>query len=173
MNTGNTVGAVLFLAVFGAMLAETRRASVNEHVQRGRGGVEPPGDVYAMMRVAYPAVFLVMFAEGLWRGAPTVDVWLAGVALLAAAKGLKWWAIATLESSWTFRVIVVPGAPLVTRGPYRLLRHPNYVAVVGELAGVGIATRAWIAGPAALAVFGWLIWRRVAVENRALAAAAR
>jgi methyltransferase len=173
VNTGDTVSAVLFVAVFGAMLAETRRASLNERVQRSRGGVEPPGDVYKMMRVAYPAAFVAMFAESLWRGTPAVEVWLAGVALLAAAKGLKWWAIASLGSSWTFRVIVVPGAPLVIRGPYRVLRHPNYVAVVGELVGVAIANGARITGPASLVVFGWLLWRRITVENRALTAAAR
>jgi methyltransferase len=125
------------------------------------------------MRVVYPAVFLMMFAEGGWRGSPAPATWSAGVAVLAAAKFLKWWAIVSLGSSWTFRVIVVPGAPLVRRGPYRWLRHPNYVAVVGELAGVAIADGARITGPLALAMFGWLLWRRVAVENRALAAAAR
>lgn len=145
------------------MLAEARRASRNEGMQRSRGGVEPPDDVYTMMRIVYPAVFLAMFAEGFWRGAPPLANWAAGVAFLAAAKCLKWWAIASLGSSWTFRVIVVPGAPLVAGGPYRWLRHPNYVAVVGELAGVAIANGARIAGPLSLAVFGWLIWRRVAV----------
>lgn len=169
----NVVSALLFIAIFGVMLAEARRASLNERAQRRRGGIEPPDDVYEMMRVVYPAAFLAMFAEDVWRGAPPPGIWLAGVAILAAAKGLKWWAIVSLGSDWTFRVIVVPGAPLVRRGPYRLLRHPNYVAVVGELAGVAIATGARIAGPAALAVFGWLLWRRIAVENRALTAAAR
>jgi methyltransferase len=100
-------------------------------------------------------------------------MWMAGVTILAAAKCLKWWAIVSLGSSWTFRVVVVPGAPLVLSGPYRLLRHPNYVAVVGELVGVAIANGARLAGPLALVVFGWLLWRRVAVENRALTAAAR
>ena len=155
------------------MALEARRASRNERVQRGRGGAEPPDDVYAVMRVVYPAVFLAMFAEGFWRGSPSLANWLAGLVFLAAAKGLKWWAIASLGSSWTFRVIVVPGTALVTTGPYRFLRHPNYVAVVGELVGVAIANSARLAGPLALAVFGWLLWRRVAVENRALAAAAR
>jgi methyltransferase len=169
----NAASLVLFLAVFGVMLAEARRALLNERVQRTRGGIEPPGDVYKLMQVAYPGVFLAMFGEAFWRGAPSPGIWLAGVAVLAVAKGLKWWAIVSLGSSWTFRVIVVPGAPLVTRGPYRLLRHPNYVAVVGELAGVAMSTGARIAGPAALVVFGWLLWRRVAVENRALSGAAR
>ena len=165
--------AVLGLAVFGAMLVEARRAARNEAVQRRRGGVEPPDDVYRSMRIMYPAAFLVMFAEGFWRGAPPPAMWIAGVTIFAAAKFLKWWAIVSLGSSWTFRVIVVPGLPLVLSGPYRFLRHPNYVAVVGELVGVAIADGARLAAPLALVVFGWLLWRRVAVENRALTAAAR
>jgi methyltransferase len=164
---------LLALVVFGAMVVEARRAARNEAVQRDRGGVEPPGDVFAIMRIVYPAVFLVMFAEGFWRGAPPPALWIAGAAILAASKFLKWWAIVSLGSSWTFRVIVVPGMPLVLKGPYRALRHPNYVAVAGELVGVAIADGARIAGPLGCAVFGWLLWRRVAVENRALAAAAR
>ncbi|MBI3492073.1 MAG: hypothetical protein HY047_09865 [Acidobacteria bacterium] len=163
----------IFLAVFGTMIVESLRAASNERIQRSRGGIEPPGDVYTMMRVAYPAAFLAMFAEGLTHGAPPPAVSAAGIAVFAAAKVLKWWAIVSLGSRWTFRVIAVPGAPLVTTGPYRFLRHPNYVAVVCELAGVAIATGARIAGPAAIVVFGVLLWRRVLVENRTLAEAAR
>lgn len=173
MKVVNSVLPLVCIAVFGAMLVEARRASVNERRQLARGGIEPPDDVYKMMRVVYPAVFLAMFAEGFWRGLPPASNWFAGAVFLAAAKGLKWWAIVALGSAWTFRVIVVPGAPLVLGGPYRLMRHPNYVAVVGELIGVALVNGARIAGPAALVVFGWLLWRRVAVENRALTAAAR
>jgi isoprenylcysteine carboxyl methyltransferase (ICMT) family protein YpbQ len=162
----NAVTGVLFLAVFGAMLAEARRASRNERTQRNLGGVEPKGDVYPWMRVAYPAAFLAMFAEGVARGAPPLAVWLAGGVILALAKLLKWWAIVSLGSSWTFRVIVVPGKALVTTGPYRVLRHPNYVAVVGELAGVAIATGAVFTGPVALVIFGALLMKRMTVEER-------
>ena len=92
----------------------------------------------------------------------------AGAAVFAAAKILKWWAIATLGRFWTFRVIVVPGAPLVTRGPYRAMRHPNYVGVMGELVGVALMAGARWSGPAAIAGFGLLVMRRIAVEERTL-----
>lgn len=162
----------LFLAVFGTMIAESIRAASNERAQRLRGGVEPPGDVYTAMRVVYPMAFAAMFAESLWRGEPSPAWWLSGAALFTAAKGLKWWAIATLGPAWTFRVIVVPGAPLAAGGPYRLMRHPNYAAVVGELAGIALAGGAGLTGPVALASFSVLLWKRVTLENRALAEAA-
>jgi len=70
-------------------------------------------------------------------------------------------------------VIVMPGTPLVEEGPYRYLRHPNYVAVIGELVSVALLTNARVAGPVATIVFGALIVRRVSVENRALDAILR
>jgi methyltransferase len=119
------------------------------------------------MQVAYPAAFLAMIVEGLFRepGLPTIG---GGALLFGAAKALKWWAIGSLGRCWTFRIIVVPGAPLVASGPYRVLRHPNYVAVAGELVAVAMMTGAWVTGPLATAGFGALMLRRIAVEQRAL-----
>jgi methyltransferase len=90
-----------------------------------------------------------------------------GVVLLA--QGLRWWCIATLGRQWNTRVIVVPGLPLVSAGPYRRLRHPNYLAVVVEVAALPLVHTAWVtalmftlANAAVLAV-------RIPVEERALA----
>ena len=159
---------ILGATIFAWMLVEAARAARNERGQRARGGIEPAGDVYALMRVAYPAAFLAMLLEGAARGPAEGEWLLAGAAIFAAAKAIKWWAILTLDRAWTFRVIVVPGATLVAAGPYRYLRHPNYVGVIGELAGTALMTRAFITGPAALVLFGVLLYRRIVVEERAL-----
>ena len=161
---------MLFVAaiVFAFMIVEARRSARNEAWQRARGGIEPSGDVYKMMRVAYPAAFAAMILEGVVRGGPSPASFAAGAALFAAAKALKWWAILALGSCWTFRVIVVPGSALIGDGPYRWLRHPNYVGVVGELIGVALMTGAIAAGPIATATFGLLVLKRIAVEERAL-----
>ncbi len=155
------------------MLVETVRASANERAQRARGGIEPAGDVHNIMRVVYPGAFLAMFAEGALRAAPSCLVVLTGAALFVAAKGLKWWALLSLGPCWTFRVIVVPGAQLVSSGPYRWLRHPNYVGVMGELAGVALMTGALVSGVVGIVTFGVLVRRRVLIEERALREAAR
>ena len=165
--------SAIALITFAAMLIEARRAAANERAQRARGGTEPPGDVYAVMRVAYPGAFLAMFVEGMWRATPPLAVVAAGAALFVAAKALKWWAILSLGPFWTFRVIVVPGARLVAAGPYRWLRHPNYVAVMGELGALAMLTGARVSGLLGIAAFGVLILRRVSVEERALREAAR
>jgi methyltransferase len=158
------VAAIVYLP----MLIEARRAAANERLQRARGGVEPPDDVFKMMRTAYPSAFLLMLVDGAMGRPPEAGAVAAGAALFAASKALKWWAIRTLGPAWTFRVIVVPGAPLVKRGPYRWLRHPNYVAVVGELVAVALLTGSRIGSPIAVVGFGLLILKRVAVEQRAL-----
>ena len=155
------------------MLIEARRAARNERTQRARGGLEPPGDVYPLMRVAYPAAFLAMIGEGAIRGTPPAPVFVAGGVLFVVAKALKWWAIHALGPCWTFRVIVVPGTAPVASGPYRRMRHPNYLAVVGELIAVALMSGARVAGPLATAGFGLLMLRRIAVENRALGAILR
>ena len=159
---------MVVLAVFVPMLVEFVRASSNERRQRARGGVEPSGDVYRIMQVAYPGAFLAMIAEMALGGGVRPDIAVAGAVVFAAAKALKWWAILTLGPFWTFRVVVVPGAALVARGPYRFVRHPNYVAVVGELLGVALMTGAIVTGPAAVLLFGTLLMKRIAVEDRAL-----
>lgn len=159
-----TIGLLIFVP----MLVEAGRAARNERAQKARGGIEPRDDVYAIMRILYPAVFVAMLAEGAVRGTPSTGVLAAGIIVFALAKLVKWSAILALGRSWTFRVVVVPGDRLVATGPYRYLRHPNYLGVVGELAGVALMTGALVSGPLALFVFGALLLKRIAVEEKAL-----
>jgi methyltransferase len=162
--------AMIALTVYAFMIVEAARAARNERAQIARGGVEPSGDVYPIMRIAYPAAFLLMLVEGWVRGAPADGGIAAGLAVFAIAKALKWWAIVSLGRFWTFRVIVVPGTTPVTSGPYRFLRHPNYVGVIGELVGIALVANAKVTGPVATIGFALLVAKRAAVENRALGA---
>src|SRR5450631_2103814 len=100
---------IISVVVFGSMLVEASRAAANERAQRARGGREPSGDVYTIMRVVYPVAFLAMLVEGSLRGTPPTPAVLAGAVIFIAAKSLKWWAIVSLGTFWTFRVIVLPG----------------------------------------------------------------
>jgi methyltransferase len=165
--------AAVALLVFVPMGIEAVRASRNERRQLARGGVQPPDDVHRVMSVVYPGSFLAMLVEGALRGAQPLPVVIAGLIVFATAKLVKWAAIVALGRSWTFRVIVVPGDSLVASGPYRYLRHPNYVGVVGEFVGAALMTGAIVTGPVALLGFGILLWKRIAVEERALLGARR
>ena len=91
-----------------------------------------------------------------------------GVVVFGAAKILKLWAIASLGRRWSYRVLVLPAAPLISTGPYARVRHPNYAAVLGEIAGFALITGARITGVLSLIVFSLLLRKRIATEERAL-----
>lgn len=147
------------------MAIEWRVSARHEWQLRERGAYEPPGDVYRTMRWAYPAAFTVMTIEGMATGGSSVSAVAAGLCLFVVAKALKTWAIWSLGDRWTFRVLVPPGEPLVTAGPYAWMRHPNYVAVLGELVSMVLLTGAWLSGPAATLLFGLLIRKRIRIED--------
>ena len=91
------------------------------------------------------------------------------LAVVLAAQALRWWCISTLGHQWNTRVIVVPGAPRVTGGPYRLIPHPNYVAVVLEGIALPLVHSAWITALVFTALNAELLRTRIKVENGALA----
>lgn len=162
------VAIVTLLAVACLMAGEALLSKVNEAALRRRGAVEPPGDVYRTMQWAYPAAFVFMAAEGALAGPAPPPVLVGGLALFGAAKALKLWAITSLAGRWTFRVLVLPDHPLVSSGPYRWLRHPNYLAVVGELVGAALIVWAPVTGVLAVLGFGRLMLGRIRIEDRAL-----
>jgi methyltransferase len=133
------------------------------------GGVEAGRGHYPAM-VAFHALFLAACAlEPLaWPRPWPMPVALGALAVALLAQGLRWWAVATLGERWTTRVVVRPGLPPVTRGPYRWLRHPNYLAVVLEIAAVPLVGGAVVT--AALGTLGnaLLLSVRIPAEERAM-----
>ena len=97
---------------------------------------------------------------------PVVPAYL--VAFLVLQIG-RCWVLATLGRRWTTRVIVLPGAPLIESGPYRLMRHPNYVIVAGELTLVPLALELPIYALVFLVLYAAAAYLRIQVENSALA----
>lgn len=165
------------LVIFGAMAVEAARSAANERALEALGGRPVADPSYPWMQVVYPGGFLAVCLEGWWRGGPG-DGWgtslvAAGIVVFAAGKALKWWAIVALGARWSFRVFVLPGAPLVMRGPYRWLRHPNYVGLVGEIAGSALWMRAPITGTLFAVTFAIILFVRLGIEERALGLAPR
>jgi methyltransferase len=156
--------AVLLIAMLGELLVSRR----NERVLQQQGALAPADPGYDAMRWIYPGSFVAMGIEGAFGPPPFVVLTWLGAAVLVLSKALKYWAIASLGTRWTFRVLVLPRAPLVTHGPYRWLRHPNYVAVLGEFVGTALLLNAVGTGILSMVFFGMLLRRRIAIEERAL-----
>lgn len=167
-NPAASIAAATVIAALLIMAGEAVLSAFNERQLRARGAIEPPGDVINLMRLAYPLSFVAIGIEGALTGPAPREVLMYGLALFGLAKALKLWAIASLGWRWSYRVLVLPGAPLVTSGPYRFVSHPNYIAVIGEIASVAMIVWAPIAGVLATIGFGWLMIQRIRVEDRAL-----
>jgi methyltransferase len=163
-----SIALLTLVAVFVVMAGEMVLSAFNERVLRARGAVAAHEDVLKPMMWAYPACFIAMAVEGAASGPASPRALAAGLFVFGVSKALKMWVISTLGVRWTFRILVLPDTPLVTRGPYTITRHPNYVAVIGEIIGVALIVAAPITGLTAVIAYGWLLRRKIAVEDRAL-----
>jgi len=160
---------VLILALYGERLVELAVSRRNVRRLLAAGGREhgaghfPP---MALFHAVFPAAALVEVLA-LDRPFPGFWGWL-GLAVVLLAQALRWWAVATLRGAWSVRVVVVPGSPPVTGGPYRLLRHPNYLAVVLEVAAVPMVHGAWLTAVIGTVLNAWLLAIRIPLEERVL-----
>jgi methyltransferase len=164
-----TAYTVLLLAVAGERVAELVVSQRHLRWARERGALESGQGHYPAMVVLHVALLIGCLVEVhaydrpflSWLGAPMV-------VLVAAAQGLRWWCIATLGPQWNTRVVVVPGLPLVRTGPYRWLRHPNYVAVVVEGFALPLVHTAWLTALVFTVLNALLLAVRIRCENRVL-----
>lgn len=164
---------VLFVAAVGVeRLAELVVSTRNLRWSRARGGREYGQGHYPAMVALHTSLLLACVLESglLHRPILAALAWpMAGI--VVAAQALRWWCIATLGPRWNTRVVVVPGLPLVSRGPYRWLRHPNYVAVVAEGIALPLVGSAWITAVTFTVLNAVLLRVRIATENAALTGA--
>jgi methyltransferase len=146
-------------------LAELLYAARNTRRLRRRGAIEHGRSHYplfALLHGAWLAAILIAVP------ASTPIIW-PPLALFILLQFARLWIVATLGPYWTTRIITLPGAPLIRRGPYRFLRHPNYLVVIGEIALLPLAFGAWrIALVFSLLNLALLAWRR-RIEDAALA----
>ena len=156
-------------------LAELAWSRAHERRMRRRGGSVVREPWYAAM-VALHAGTLVAAPVEAWlrarRGAPRPLVRAIGLCGLVAATALRAWTLSTLGDSWSTRVTRFAGGGrrVTTGGPYRFIRHPNYLAVILELAALPLAGGAVVTALAASALDALVLSRRIPLEERELAA---
>lgn len=124
---------------------------------------------YVVMVVLHSALLIGCVVEPWALHRPFIP-WLGWpmVAVVLACQGLRYWCITSLGKRWNTRVIVLPDAPLVMRGPYRFLHHPNYVAVVLEGIALPLVHTAWLTAVCFTLANAALLTVRLRVENSAL-----
>lgn len=163
---------LLVLAIFGVVrLVELVINARHEQRLLARGAIRHPRDGLAFIIAAQGILFLGLVVEGLLLPPePRLTPWtwvLLGLA--AAALELRTWCIATLGDHWTIHVMTVPGATLIRRGPYRFLRHPNYLAVAIEALALTLAFQLWVTTALLVVVGAPALLYRIRQEERALA----
>lgn len=169
--TSETLFTLLIVAVGIERLAELVVSKRNAAWSLQRGGRESGRGHYPAMVVLHIALLGGALAE-VWLlrpGSVPVLGW-AMLALVMGSQVLRWWCIATLGRQWNTRVIIVPGLPRVTGGPYRWVPHPNYVAVVVEGLALPLVHSAWVTAVVFTVCNAALLAVRIRVENVALAA---
>lgn len=152
------------------MMWEALVASRNSANLLRNGAVEIAPWILPFMVLLFVLLFVGSFVEYLLVP-KNLSLWWFGsfVVLFCLAKGLKYWAVSALGSYWTMKVLVIPGSQVVTKGPYKWIRHPNYVAVLLEIAAIALAGKSFIAFVVIFASFLVVLYYRIQCEEKALA----
>jgi methyltransferase len=158
--------AVTLVAV--QRLFELVLARGNERRARARGAVEWGKDHYPFI-VALHALWLVStLIEGLLRGPDLPGFWPIPLAVFLLVQPLRYWAIFSLGERWNTKILLLPSAKPLRRGPYKYLNHPNYVVVVVEILTFPLIFGAWITALVFTVLNAVLLSVRIREENRAL-----
>ncbi len=164
-----TLWLVLFLVALTAQrVSELAVSARNERRLRALGAREHPAGHFALLLLVHVLFPIALAGEVLTLGARPGPLWPVWLALFLAAHALRFASMRSLGERWHVRIWVVPGMPLVRRGPYRWLRHPNYLAVAVELIVAPLIFGAWRTSLGISALNLVALGMRIRAENRAL-----
>jgi len=162
----------LFLALFSFLIlqriGELLLAERNRRRAMALGGREYGDRIYPVIVTVHTLFFISLLLEWRFRSHGWNSLWPVWAVLIASAQIMRLWIIRSLGRCWNTRIIVIPGGELVTRGPYRFVRHPNSTVVIAELLAVPVLCGAY--GTAALFSLAnaLILARWIPEEERAL-----
>lgn len=149
-------------------LSELMLAKRNERAVRSEGAVEYDAGGYRVIVLMHTAFLVSFAAEYFLLGRSLSPYWLPLLCVFVAAQLLRYWAIRSLGKFWNTRILIVPGERLVTKGPYKYLRHPNYVSVVIEIAVIPLIFSCYITAAVFTVLNLLALRRRIRIEESAL-----
>jgi methyltransferase len=161
---------VIFLLV--ERTTELGLAERNRRWAIRQGGRESGRSHYPVLVGMHVLFYLSLVAERVLSGCGWSTAWPLWITLLAIGQALRAWSIASLGKFWNTRIIVVPGTESVRRGPYRFVRHPNYIAVGLEILSIPMLAGAWRTAVVFSALNLLMMCIRIPAEERALRDAA-
>lgn len=161
----------LVCAVGVVRLVELAISQRRRRALRARGAAPVGERHFLAMVLLHSGILLASIAEAWIAGRPALP-WLAppALAMLLGASLLRWWVIATLGPHWNVRIMASLSLGVVTGGPYRFVRHPNYVAVFVELLALPLVHTAWITAVAGATAHVWVLAQRIRAEDEVLLA---
>ena len=159
-----SAAAIILALVTVQRLAELVIARRNSAALLARGGYEVAAGHYPLI-VAVHALWLA----ALWWFAPGRPIVWPLIGLFLLLQLARLWVLATLGERWTTRIIILPGAALVTGGPFRFFRHPNYLVVAAEVAVLPLAFGLWQAALIFSVMNAFVLAIRIRAEEKALA----
>ena len=160
---------IFVIVIFVETLIELAISRRNSKALLQKGAIDIARHLLPWMALVYAVKFFGSLTEYFFTQPVLSTAWLITFGgLVIAAKALKFWAISSLGSYWSMKVLVVPGSQMVNKGPYRWIKHPNYVAVITEIVALPLMGKAFITTGIVVTVFTVLLYLRIKAEEQAL-----
>jgi len=160
--------SIFLLFVISQRLIELLIAKRNERILKAQGGIEFDKNGYRVIVIMHVVFFVSLICEKVFLSRMLNSYWIIFAALFGVAQFLRYWAIKSLGVYWNTKILVLPNHKLVIAGPYKFLRHPNYIAVIVEIAVIPLIFSCYLTACIFSVINFILLRRRIKIEENAL-----
>lgn len=159
----------IFLAILVSQrLLELLLARRNEQIIRSKGALEFDRGGYKFIVAMHVAFFISLVIENFLLQRELNRFWVLFISILLIAEALRYWAISSLGIYWNTKILIIPNSCLITKGPYKYLKHPNYMAVIIEIAVIPLIFSCYLTSMIFSIINFVLVLRRIEIEENAL-----
>ncbi|MFZ3590926.1 isoprenylcysteine carboxyl methyltransferase family protein [Bacillus sp. DJP31] len=161
---------LVFTLIILQRLCELKVASKNERWMKEKGGYEVGEEHYSLMVLMHSAFFITLLLEVLILDKELTSFWPFLAILFLVTQAMRVWALLSLGKYWNTKIIVLPNTTIVKKGPYKYLRHPNYVIVIVEILLIPLLFQAYWTAAIFSILNAWMLSVRIPLEEKALMA---